>query len=115
MAALLVDAKRRCDRAREQGRTELPRGQRQVVGERYDAILADYFDANTAPPRGWPKGSYARDAANLAIALRDRRPDVLRFVADLAVPFDNNAAGRDLRMVKLSVYRPWGLGLRLTA
>lgn len=101
MAALLVDAKRRCDRAREQGRSQLPRGQRQLVRDRYDAILADYFAANAAPSGGWPKGSYARDAANLAIALRDRRPDVLRFVADLAVPFDNNQGERDLRMAKL--------------
>lgn len=42
-----------------------------------------------------------RDAANLAVALRDRRPDVLRFVVDLAVPFDNNQGERDLRMAKL--------------
>jgi hypothetical protein len=99
MAALLVDAKRRCDRAREQGRSELPRGQRQLVRDRYDAILADYFAANAAPPGGWPKGSYARDAANLAIALRERRPDVLRFVADLAVPFDNYADVRVMPML----------------
>ncbi len=47
MAALLVDAKRRCDRAREQGRSQLPRGQRQLVRDRYDTILADYFSPPT--------------------------------------------------------------------
>lgn len=57
MAALLVDAKRRCDRAREQDRTELPRGQRRHVRDRYDAILADYSSlprhgASADPGRG---------------------------------------------------------------
>lgn len=60
MVALLVDTKRRCDRAREQGWTELPSGQRRHVRDRYAANLADYYAANTAPAGGWPKGSYAR-------------------------------------------------------
>ncbi len=90
MAGLLVDAKRRCDRAREQGRDQLPRGQRQLVRARYDALVADFFAAHPPPPAGWRRGSYERDAHNLAVALRDHRHEVLRFVADLAVPFDNN-------------------------
>ncbi len=101
MAGVLIDAKRRCDRAREQGRVLLPRGQQRLVRGRYDALLADFFDAHPKPARGWPKGSYDRDAHNLAVALRDHRHEVLRFVADLAVPFDNNQGERDLRMAKL--------------
>ena len=101
MAGLLVDAKRRCDRAREQGRAQLPRGQRQFVRAHYDALVADFFTGHPSPAEGWPKGSYGRDAHNLAVALRDHRHEVLRFVADLAVPFDNNQGERDLRMAKL--------------
>jgi hypothetical protein len=38
---------------------------------------------------------------NLLIRLRDYRDDVLRFLTDFTVPFTNNQAERDLRMMKL--------------
>jgi hypothetical protein len=37
----------------------------------------------------------------LARRILDRHDDYLRFSADFRVPFDNNAAGREIRMVKL--------------
>jgi transposase len=40
---------------------------------------------------GWP----------LIKRLQGRRDEVLRFMTDLSVPFDNNGSERDLRMVKL--------------
>jgi transposase len=33
--------------------------------------------------------------------LQRKRDEVLRFMRDLSVPFDNNGSERDLRMVKL--------------
>jgi transposase len=40
-------------------------------------------------------------ARNLVERLRDYSPEVLRFVHDFRVNFDNNAAERDLRMMKV--------------
>ena len=70
---------------------------------RYDAILADA--ACFHPPRRPPPGSRRRvkqtPAYNLIERLRTHRDEVLRFITDLRVPFDNNQAERDLRMEKL--------------
>jgi transposase len=38
---------------------------------------------------------------SLISRLQRRREEVLRFMRDLSVPFDNNGSERDLRMVKL--------------
>jgi len=38
---------------------------------------------------------------NLLLRLHDRKADVLRFTADLDVPFTNNQAEQDIRMMKL--------------
>jgi len=46
-------------------------------------------------PGGAPPGH------NLLVRLRDYRDDVLRFLTDFTVPFTNNQAERDLRMMKL--------------
>src|SRR3954462_2327545 len=52
--------------------------------------------ADTGPP-----GAVGRRHRALARRLRRRLDDYLRFAADSRVPFDNNAAERDIRMVKV--------------
>ena len=57
------------------------------------------------PSPHWPKGTRGRKARrpghNLLLRLRDYRDDVLRFITDFAVPFTNNQAEQDLRMMKV--------------
>ena len=70
----------------------------------YDAILAEGYQANPPPPPpkkptpGPPKQSPAR---NLLDRLCQGKWAVLRFLHDFTVPFDNNQAERDLRMIKV--------------
>ena len=57
---------------------------------------------NPPPPRIGKRGRPKLGAAAALLARLDRhRDDVLRFTCDFRVPFDNNQAERDVRMVKL--------------
>ena len=76
---------------------------------RYDEILAEGYLANPppAPPKkseqGKRKPGRAKQspARNLLDRLSQGKWMVLRFLHDFAVPFDNNQAERDLRMIKV--------------
>ena len=59
-------------------------------------------------------GPFARDAAALARRFRDHQDMILRFVVDLAVPFTNNQAERDLRPVKIQQRTSGGTWRTLT-
>jgi transposase len=64
---------------------------------RYDAIITTGQTRNPTP-----EGRGARTpAVKLLTRLATTATDVLRFATDLRVPFDNNQAERDIRMVKL--------------
>jgi transposase len=60
-------------------------------------------------------GPLMRKHHALARRLLQRQDDYLRFTADPRVPFDNNAAEREIRMSKLSVNRPSWLRRARTA
>ncbi len=54
-----------------------------------------------APGEGGPPGAVGRRHRALARRIRRRLDDYLRFTVDPRVPFDNNSAERDIRMVKI--------------
>src|SRR5437764_7202177 len=54
-----------------------------------------------ASAEGGAPGAVGRRHRALARRIRRRIDDYLRFAVDLRVPFDNNAAERDIRMVKI--------------
>ena len=81
------------------------------IERRYDAIVASglaFHDEQTPLARGLAKpGGKTRGRAprrtghNLLLRFHTRRDDTLRFLRDPAVPFSNNEAERDVRMMKL--------------
>ena len=78
-----------------------------LVGRRYDKIIAQalaFHEAQPAlsRPRPGKRGRKKRRTGhNLALRLREHKEGTLRFLADPDVPFTNNEAERDLRMMKL--------------
>jgi transposase len=54
-----------------------------------------------ASAEGGPPGAVGRRHRALARRIRRRLDDYLRFTVDPRVPFDNNSAERDIRMVKI--------------
>ncbi|WP_217900044.1 IS66 family transposase, partial [Paenibacillus herberti] len=76
----------------------------EAIEAHYDAILEDgQAEWAKAPVEKWgTRGRKAKSkAANLGERLAKHKPAILRFLRDAKVPFDNNQAERDLRMVKV--------------
>ncbi len=103
MKRLLREIKKAVAEARASGGARLASEVEQGFEARYARILAAGFAANPPPPR--PPGTRGRPKRGKALSLLDRLSNhqdaVLRFMREFAVPFDNNQAERDLRMVKV--------------
>ncbi len=86
---------------------ELPQSLRERIERRYDRLLEEALAFHEAqPPLRQPQPgrrgrSKRRQGHNLALRLQGRKESVLRFLRDPKVPFTNNLAERDLRMMKL--------------
>ena len=103
MIDFMCRAKDQADAAK---RAQRPLARTQLTGLRrqYKAILAQGERDNPLSARTQPKqrGRIKQSpAVNLLLRLREHADDVLRFLTDVRVPFDNNLAERDIRMPKL--------------
>jgi transposase len=76
----------------------VPSWQVEELTARYDRLVAGGQEAQQPPDV--PQLA-CRQARSLLRRLERRKEEVLRFLSDPSVPFDNNQAERDLRMVKL--------------
>jgi transposase len=106
MSLLLCTIKRQVDEAQESGQKNLPLATIKAFEARYQDILEQGLTANPVmaqPPdtkkkRGRTKQSPPR---NLLDRLLKSQSSVLGFMYNFEVPFDNNQAERDIRMMKL--------------
>jgi transposase len=111
----LLAMKKAADHARAKNEKTIPAAHRKRFQNEYDkwveiglqahpeknripGIHAEIGESAKSSKRGRVKQSVE---TNLLKRLRDKRDEVLRFAEDLEVPFDNNQAERDLRMIKV--------------
>jgi len=116
MGKLLLDIYDACNEARSRRKTQLPKALMKGFEKRYDRTVAEGLLANPLPKSRSQPGKRGRikktKAGNLLERLRKRKPEVLAFMNDFSVPFDNNLAERDIRMAKVKqkisgTFRSW--------
>ena len=95
---LLLEMKAEVERVSAAGGQRLAAEKLAALTGSYDRLIAEGL--KSPPPSDVPEG-VQKQAHNLLLRLERRKEEVLRFVTDFSVPFDNNQAERDLRMVKL--------------
>ena len=102
MKTLLVAIKHAVETAREMADQRLPVLEECAFLGRYRKLIKAGYKAN---PPALPSGKRGRDkqgtARNLLLRLDLHQCSVLAFMYDFSVPFDNNQAERDLRMMKV--------------
>lgn len=108
LAALLIEIKEAAAQARAAGRDQLGEESQGGFLRRYDRLVTKADKLNPHPPADKDGGDAQKKKRpalspprRLVNRLLRRRDEVLRFMTDLSVPFDNNGSERDLRMVKL--------------
>ena len=102
LKTLLLEIKEAADRARTDSVPTLPPAAQHGWTVRYADLVAEGLRLNPPAPTAGKVGRPKRSpAGNLALRLATHQAETLAFMTDLRVPFDNNPAERDLRMMKL--------------
>ena len=94
----LLEMKAEVERVREAGGRRLTAERFEELTTGYDRLVAEGQEAQQPPE---VPETLRKQARNLLLRLVRRKEEILRFLTDFSVPFDNNQAERDLRMIKL--------------
>lgn len=104
MKQLLIDIKKAVDRAEAAGARALPLPEQRKFRRAYNRHLARGFQLpeNQQQTRKGKRGPIKQNKAkNLLDRLSQNKQETLAFMADFDIPFDNNQAERDIRMLKV--------------
>jgi transposase len=105
MYKLLIKACRTVERAIARGANALAAATTRRIDLLYDRIVASGLAFHRARPALVKKGARGRQPRrpghNLLVRFRNFKSDVLRFAVNFSVPFTNNQAERDIRMMKV--------------
>jgi len=104
MIKLLVEIKQQVEQAASADAEQLPSAKQAEFEQAYDRLLAAglALPENQPPPPTGKRGRQKQSKAkNLLDRLSNRKRETLAFMSDFRVPFDNNLAERDLRMIKV--------------
>ncbi len=103
LKGLLREMKAAVEQARAAGLRALPTAVREALVARYRALLAAGHAANPPPERRPRQRGRVKQspACNLLERLWLGQKQVLAFLDDFSIPFDNNQAERDVRMLKV--------------
>ncbi len=98
LARLLIEIKDAVALARSEKRIELVGERQNAFLQHYDRLLNDAAEAVRGSPAHRTNQLIPRQ---LLSRLVKNKAEILRFMSDFLVPFDNNGTERDLRMLKL--------------
>ena len=102
MIDLLLEIKEQVEQTKAHGQAQLSASQLERFHQKYHALtqkaLQGYPDLLPKKKRGRPKQSKSKNLLDRLILYEN---ETLLFMHDFQVPFDNNQAERDVRMVKL--------------
>lgn len=103
LISVLLEMKKEADQARQKSQDHIEDKKRKQLQESYEKWVR--IGLETHPEKTKSSGKRGRigqsKETNLLRRLRDKSKEVQLFMNDLKVPFDNNQAERDLRMIKV--------------
>jgi transposase len=105
MIGFLIESKQAVQEAKKGGKKRLAPEDILEYENRYKTIIAAGMRANPPPSRADSTGKRGRlkrsKARNLVERLGKLQQETLRYLHDFHVPFDNNLAERDIRMMRV--------------
>jgi transposase len=101
MSSLLLDTKALVDGAKADGLSALGEKALTELDACYRTVIALGYEEHPGLAENAALKMKRSDAQNLLLRLDDKHAEALRFATDFQVPFTNNLAENDIRMVKL--------------